>query len=508
MPDCDRFRLRSFLDELMAADELLRITEPVDLIEVGAYLEGNPRAVLFERVGPEEAGLVGNVMGSRPRLAMALGVEPHQVMHEVARRAAAPIRPVRVRSHEAPVHDVVLRHDEIDLTRLPIHVQHAGDGAPFISAALDFSAKQTPGAFNVGCRRLMLRGPRETGVDLNSPSDLRAQLEAARADGRRLPVAFAIGSHPCDYVAATLFSGAEDELALLGGLRGAALPVVAAVSQDGLVVPADAELVLEGYIDGGEMRREGPYGEFLGYLGATKLNPVFHVTAVTHRRDALFQTATISGRDLARTDTAQLVALATEVNIWNVLRGAVRKPVAVYAPPASGGMYNVRIALRQQYPGEARNAIAAAFGSKADVKNVFVVDDDIDIMSDSQMEWALATRFQAARDSVIGTGFRAVPIDPSLAGQRTGDKAGFDLTRPFGEAAIARWQVAMAPPTTTNGRGNASGVVDALQDGPLTYLELMTACGSRDGRDIARDLISASAAGAVILREDGRYARG
>jgi len=506
MLDGEKFRLRSFLRELAAADELVRIPQPLDLIEVGAHLEGNPRAVLFERLGPEEAGLVGNVMGSRRRLAIALGVEQHELVHEVVARAANPIPPVEVSSPEAPVQQVVLEGDEIDLTKLPVHLQHTGDGAPFISAALDFSPKQTPGVFNVGCRRLMLRGPRQTGIDLNSPSDLRTQLEAARAEGRRLPVAFAIGSHPCDYVAATLLSSVDNELSLLGALRGSPVPVVAAISQKELLVPADAEFVIEGYVDGVNMQREGPYGEFLGYLGETKLNPVFQVTAVTHRHDALFQTATISGRDLAQTDTAQLVALATEVNIWTALRGAVRKPVAVYAPPAAGGMYNVRVALHQQYPGEARNAIAAAFGSKADIKNIFVVDDDIDITSDSQMEWALATRFQASRDLVLGTGFRAVPIDPSLSGQRTGDKAGFDLTRPFGETPTGRWKVAEAP-RGRDALGTASSIRDALRDGPLTYWELMTACGSRDGREIVEFLGRAAESGEIVLREDGRYGR-
>src|SRR5882672_11399081 len=117
MLDGERFRLRSFLDELAAADELVRVPERLDLIDVGAHLEGNARAVLFERVGPEEAGLVGNVMGSRRRLAMALGVPPNQLLSEVVHRAANPIRPVEVASHAAPVQEVVSRGDEVDLTK-------------------------------------------------------------------------------------------------------------------------------------------------------------------------------------------------------------------------------------------------------------------------------------------------------------------------------------------------------------------------------------------------------
>ena len=104
--------------------------------------------------------------------------------------------------------------------------------------------------------------------------------------------------------------------------------------------------------------------------------------------------------------------------IWRALETAVREPVAVYATTSSGGMFNVRVALRQRVPGEARNAIAACFGALANVKNVFVVDPDIDIFSDEQMDWALATRFQADRDLIVMDGMRTLPLDPSLDGQR------------------------------------------------------------------------------------------
>ena len=126
--------------------------------------------------------------------------------------------------------------------------------------------------------------------------------------------------------------------------------------------------------------------------------------------------------------------------MWAALQQAIREPVAVCCTASSGGMYNVRVALRQRFPGEARNAIAAVFGSTADVKHVFVVDEDIDVFSDEQVDWALATRFQADRDFVVASGFRAVPLDPSLAGSRTGAKAGFDCTKPFGRADASNTQ--------------------------------------------------------------------
>ena len=119
----------------------------------------------------------------------------------------------------------------------------------------------------------------------------------------------------------------------------------------------------------------------------------------------------------------------------------MREPVAVFATPSSGGMYNVRVSIRQRVPGEARNAIAAVFGSMAEAKQVFVFDDDIDVFSDEQCDWALATRYQGDRDTIQGSGFRVVPLDPSLAGARTGAKIGFDCTIPFGKRQSLEWGI-------------------------------------------------------------------
>jgi UbiD family decarboxylase len=350
----------------------------------------------------------------------------------------------------------------------------------------------------------MLRGRRETGVDLVAPSDLRAIYLAQVKRGEPLPIAYVVGSHPIDHVASTMRIPV-DELGLLASLRGAPLPVVKCVTSD-IRVPADAEWVLEGYLDArGHVELEGPYGEFLGYYGEVKRNPVFHVTAITRRRDALFQTVGISGRNMARTDTAQMDALRTEVAVWRALQTAVREVTAVYAPPATGGIYNVRIALRQRVPGEARNAIAAALGSFANVKHVFVVDPDIDIFSDAQMEWALATRFQAERDLMLASGFRAVPLDPSLDGARTTAKAGFDLTLPLpgpGKEQPIHHRVP-EPPRYEGTRFES--IVAALGNGPKYFVQMMAATGSRDGREIVREIELLRAAGRIERDDEGRY---
>src|SRR5690606_15669231 len=404
------------------------------------------------------------------------------LLAEVVRRLKTPPRFVELERGAAPVQEVVLQGDDADLTALPVHLQHGLDGAPYISSGVDIVRDPATGLTNVGMRRLMLRGPREAGIDLLSPSDLKIIYEASARRGEPLPIAFVVGSHPVDHVAATMRIPV-DEVGLIASLRDEPLPVVKCVTND-LRVPADAEYVLEGYLDAaGHVEPEGPYGEFLGYYGAVKINPVFHLTAITHRRNPIFQTSTIAGRHLALTDSAQLVALRTEVSVWRALETAVREVRAVHATTSSGGMFNVRIAMRQRVPGEARNAIAAAFGTLANVKHVFVFDPDIDIFSDQQVDWALATRFQADRDLVVQPGMRTLPLDPSLAGARTGAKAGFDCTMPI-EVADTLESWVPGPPDYAGQR--FPSLMAALEDGPKTFEQLMAATGSRDGREIVR----------------------
>jgi 2,5-furandicarboxylate decarboxylase 1 len=498
--DLDRFRLRRFIEALVAAGEVEQRDDTVDLAGIAEILDGNSRAVHFRGVGPERQELVGNVVSSRARVARAFGIAPERLAAEIQRRLANKPEIVEVTRAEAPVQQVV-ETDTADLTTLPVHLQHGLDGGPYISASIDYARDSRTGLTNVGIRRLMLRGRRETGVDLVSPSDLRALYEASASQGRPLPVSFVVGAHPIDHVAA-MMRMPVDELGIVASLRDAPLAVVKGVTND-IRVPADAEMVLEGYFDSrGHVEPEGPYGEFLGYYGAVKKNPVFHLTAITRRRDALFQTATIGGRAMSRTDTAVLTAVRTEVVLWKALELAVREPVAVYATTSSGGNFNVRVALRQRVPGEARNAIAACMSTLVNVKNVFVVDPDIDITSDEQMDWALATRFQPDRDLVVIGGMRTLPLDPSITAGRVGAKAGFDLTWPFGVGA--RLEARIPEPPRFAGRRFPS-VEAALADGPKYFEELMTAVGSRDGREIVRELEAMRGREALDRDGEGRY---
>ena len=495
--DFERHRLRTFVEEL-PAEELERRPGTTRLGEIAGALEANPRAVLFDEAGGEP--VVGNLLARRTRMARAFGVDPQKLLPEILRRLE--LAPELIEVDAAPVQQVVLTGTDVDLTKLPVHLQHGKDGAPYISAAMDFARDPATGFTNVGLRRLMLRGRATAGIDLVAPSDLRAIYLAALGRGERLPLSMVVGTHPTDYFGASMRLPV-DELGLLASLRAAPMPVVKSITNE-LRIPADAEWALEGYLgEDGYCEPEGPYGEFLGYYGGVKTNPVFHVTAITRRRDALFETLTIGGAAMSRTDTAQLACLRTEVLIWRALATAIREPVAVYAPAATGGTMTVRIAMRQRVPGEARNAIMAAFGSVANVKNVFVVDPDIDIFSDEQMEWALGTRFQPDRDLVVERGFRTLPLDPSLQSAVTGAKAGYDLTLPFGVRRSLETEI---PQTPTFEGGRFASVEAALRDGPKFFAQLMAALGSDDGREIVRALEALSREGRLARDPaDGRY---
>src|SRR5262245_30892811 len=200
--DTEKFRLRYFVEKLVQQGECAVHDEPIDLIDVAAVLDCNPNAVWFRAVGPEKTELVGNVMGARRRLAAALDADEAGFPATLRERLRHPQTPIEVPSSQAPVHEVVLTGDDRDLHTLRGQLAHGLDGAPYISASIDYARDAKSGATNIGCRRLMLRGPRAAGIDLNAPSDLRALYQAAVARGERMPVAFAVGSHPTDFLAA------------------------------------------------------------------------------------------------------------------------------------------------------------------------------------------------------------------------------------------------------------------------------------------------------------------
>jgi UbiD family decarboxylase len=500
--DLDKFRLRRFVDHLAGLGEVETHHEQIALADISAIIEASPKATLFKSVGPERFEMVGAVGGSRRRYAVAFGVtDERSLAAEFARRMQNPRKTIEIPQGEAPVQQVVATGEAIDLTKLPFHVQHQYDGAPYISSAIDYAIDPVTGKRNVGCRRLMLRSRTTMRSNLTQMSDLKRMFLAAVERGEHLTVNFAIGSHPLDFLAACVRVSPLDEFDLVGTVRGEALPMVRAVSNGGLV-PADAEVVVEGYFDkAGYTEIEGPYGEFLGYYGPAHVDPVFHVTAITMRKDALHQTVLHGTRYLARTEHSHQCAILTEARIMETLREAGITPAAVYAVPSASGLLHARLSLPRAAAGRVREAIAALFAIPF-LKHVYVTDEDVDVFSDDDVEWAMANRFRADRDLIVSQGQMAFPMDVTAGPDRLTTKAGFDLTGPLAKSGV---EALVARPPRIECAAGFQTVEQALGSRPMHFTELMAAVGSKDGREIVVALDALREQGAVTRGENGEW---
>jgi len=502
-PDFAKYRLRSFVERLIALGEVEIHDRPVPLTELSAIIERTDKAVLFRKAGPEQVDLVAKTAGNRRRIAAAFDVTVAKLHDEYFRRLANPQPLIEVPSADAPVHAVKITGKDVDLCKLPFHPQHGFDGSCYMSSAIDYTVDPASGRRNVGCRRLSLRNRTECGTNVTAPSDLKRIYTASVARGEKLPVTFAVGAHPLDFFAATTRRGG-DELALVAGFRAEPAPVVKSLTND-ILVPADAEMTLEGYLDErGYVEPEGPYGEYMGYYGSIHMDPVFHCTAITMRSDVMHHTLLHgSAFALDQTDSAVIMAVRAEAEAMRILKNSVREPVAVYLREVSGGANTLRVAMRQRVFGEARAAIAALFGGIGLLKHVYVFDEDIDIHDDRQVDWAMGTRFQADEDLVVLQGMMGMTMDPSLNGRRTGAKSGFDCTRPFGrddELPLTRCAAKVF-----KGPARYQTVEQALGAGPMFYADIVEALGSQDGREIACAIDELRQAGRLGRDRDGRY---
>ena len=499
--DLDKFRLRSFAEKLIAIGEMEVHEEAVPLADLSAVIEASSKAKYFKRVGAEQYEMVGAVSGSRRRLAAAFGTDERNVIHEYMRRMNDPQPIVEVPSSDAPVHQVVLEGDDIDLAKLPFHLQHELDGAPYISSGIDYSVDPATGRTNVGCRRLMFRDRRTMRANLSQPSDLKNCYIACVERGQTLPASFAIGSHPLDYLAAGLRLP-TDEFALVATLRGEPVPMVRGLT-NGVLAPADAEMIIEGYFDAlGYREQEGPYGEFYGFYGPVHMDPVFHVTAVTMRKDALHQTVFHSGDHLGWTSRATRRAQCRTAG----LEGLARRRHRARRTVGRAGIERTATRARRTAPGAARPSAARDLSTPCHPQG------------EARLRRGRRRRRLFRGADGVGHG------DPLPSGERYRDrdrlsrllhgpdpdenglvdKAGFDLTAPYGIPDTIETRRPRAPRFKAQRRhDNAS---EALKSGPMFFYQIMEALGSTDGREVALELHALHEQGTVTRLRDGEWA--
>ena len=397
-------QFRDFLQRLIERGELKRVSEEVDLRQLSARVAASPRALWFERVKGYDMGVVSAILGSRNRMAASLDCDHRDIGKSFLRRLQDTHRPVMIST--GPVKEVIRTGKDVDLTALPVPLVSRLDGGPYITSAIGV-AKDPAYGRNVGMYRLMIRTGRETSIDLVSATDLKLYYERAFAAGRALPFAVAIGVHPSLLMgAAHMVPAGQDEYELAGGLAGEPVQLVKCETVD-LEVPASAELVLEGeLLPVGWTEDEGRFGDFTGFVGPVKWNPVFRVNAITHRKDAIYYALHMPE------EVDYLVAPPLEGSGWQALANAGITAKAVYAPQSAGCNFHLYASIKKR-PGEGKNAVLALLSLKR-VKHVIVTDDDVDIFSPAALERSLAYRVQPARDVIILEGARGSHLDPSI----------------------------------------------------------------------------------------------
>ncbi len=472
--------LRGFISLLESKGQLRRITAEVDpYLEIGEITDRVSKAVgpalLFENPVDRTTGrrydhpVAINLMGSYDRMAWGLGVDAEtgtwrdldakarQLMELLPLDMPASMKDKlgvlmglkdlagsgckEVKAAKAPCQQVVLRGDDVDLSSLPVLTTWPHDGGPFITLPLVVTAN-LKGRPNLGMYRLQVFDKNTTGMHIHEHHDGAKNLrEWAEAGHERVPVSVALGADPTTIFSATApVPPMIDEYLFSGILRGEPVEVVKCVTND-LLVPAHAEIILEGYVEVGEERWEGPFGDHTGYYSLADDFPVFHVEAVTMRKDAIYPT-TIVGRPPMEDC---YMAKATERIFLPVIR-AMLPEVVDYDLPLEGVFHNcVIFQIRKEFAGQAFRVMnfAWSMGQMMFTKYVIVVDEDVDCHDYSQVAWRCFNNVDPDRDILITKG-PLDRLDHASNFESFGYKMGIDATKPLpGEGHDREWPEAL-----------------------------------------------------------------
>ena len=478
--------MAEFVSALEARGELVRVTEPVDpVLEVSAIADrvmkaGGP-ALLFERVGDAKFPLLINAYGSRARMSLALGVadlEEHARAIEAlvhTRPAMSPaglaqlaqtlpelahVPPRRVT--EAACQDVVLEGSAVDLFALPVLTSWPDDGGPFFTLPNVITRDPKTGARNIGMYRMQRIDRNTTAMHWQVHKTGARHFRDAKAMGlRRLEVAVALGGDPAlTYAATAPLPDGIDEWMLTGFLRKSAVKTVRCKTVD-LEVPADADFVLEGYVDPQEpLFAEGPFGDHTGYYTPVDAFPRFHVTCVTHRRNAVYPCTLVGPPPMED----QWLGKATERIFLPLLRTMFPEIVDLNLP-VEGAFHNlVLVSIKKQYPMHASRIAHGLWGSgqMSFSKVICVLDEDVDVQNVADVAWRLLANLDPKRDLTFVDG----PIDQLDHGANQaffGGKVAIDGTRKWPEEGYKREWPAVA---------RMSESVDALVDARWSQLGL------------------------------------
>ncbi len=416
--------LRSYIEVLRNAGEIHEIRRPVDPVrELGAVLRACERAdkvAFFHAVKGHDVPVVGGLLSSPRRIALALGCPVDEVG---ARMAAATERPVPFARHAgaAPSQEVVI--DRPDLGRWPIPTHSPLDAGAFITAGVVIARDPESGRHNLSYNRMQIYGADRTGISMNIWRHIKVFFDKIEPKGQNLPFCVAIGPDPVLMMAAA-FRYDGDEYDIAGALRGAPVPVVPALTCD-VMVPAHAEIVLEGEVLAGVREMEGPMAEFTGHYSGADPKHVARITRITHRANPIFQT--MNGGGYEHQSVGNMIT--REPLLARFVRHITPRLKAVHLPPYAAG-FTAIISLNKPEPGEARNVALAALAAHVNFKTVIVVDGDVDIHDPADVMWALGTRVRWHEGVIPIPGAHGNELDPSSDAHGVVAKVIIDATLP------------------------------------------------------------------------------
>jgi 4-hydroxy-3-polyprenylbenzoate decarboxylase len=473
--DLPPFRsLRDFLDHLSAHGDLANVDEPVSLVHEITEIHrrvlhaGGP-ALRFNRTLNADGRLsalpvVVNMFGTVDRVAAGLGVRRERLgeLGEALAALRTPQPPSGLRDalkrwpmlraalstraqtvSRAPVQSVIRRAGDVDLGALPIQTCWPGEPAPLITWPLVITrppdADPTDIArLNVGVYRLQVIGKDRLIARWLAHRGGAAHHRAWAALDREMPVAIAIGTDPATILAATLpLPETLSEMNFAGLLRGERPRVTQAISVP-LPVPADAEIVIEGWASPRESAPEGPYGDHTGYYNAVENFPVVRVTAITSRTDPIYL-STYTGRP---PDEPSVIGETLNELALPIIRQQMPEIIDLYLPPAACSYRVAVISIAKRYPGQARRVMMGLWGMLPQfsyTKAIVVVDEDIDVRSGSDVLWAAATRADPARDLVMLDRTPIDYLDFASPQSGLGGKLGIDATTKIGSETDREW---------------------------------------------------------------------
>jgi 2,5-furandicarboxylate decarboxylase 1 len=429
---------RQFLDVLRQHGELVDVDRPVALGDVGKAMKQSYRrqgpGLMFNNNGTGFP-LVAGVYSTRSKALLAFEADEKTILQKVLSGLDRPIAPT-ISPAAARCHEVLIEGDAIDIARFPIPIYSPKDGGPYITPGIVVSKDPETGVPDIGHYRFLVLGRDTFSFSAQPNHRFGKNLAKCQRLGIKPRAALVIGVDPIlAYACQVQVSDTTNDWEVAGGLRGAPVELTRCKTCD-LEVPATAEVVIELEIDMDQTVMEGPLGEYTGYYTPPSLKPVARVTAITHRRNAIFQ-GLLTGKPV--TENHILKQIPFEASFLKVLKAQFPTITSVSVRASAGVSFYVVIGMAPRFAGEARQVILAAMASNIRPKWVIVVEPDIDVHNSAEVEWAMAFRVQPHEDVIVIDRIPAGPSDPSIDDPtkarplRTASAIGVDATRPFGK---------------------------------------------------------------------------